>query len=71
MRCHICNADTDLAYNQKEGTFDPCGECQTIIYETLIGYDDVEDDEDDMVLHDDPEGDELLARENFYGDQEE
>jgi hypothetical protein len=41
MRCPICDAHTD--------GMDPCGECQDVIYETLLGYEDPETDEDPII----------------------
>ena len=65
MRCPICNADTDAP--------DDCGDCQSVIYDTVQSYGDteVDDDDDQAILLPDAEGDALLVRENYYGDEDD
>lgn len=45
MRCPICNADTEA--------FGDCVECQSVIQETILGYENLGEDDDEVVLDED------------------
>lgn len=52
MKCHICDKEDSLiTYNKFTKEFSPCNECQSIIQETIEGYEqpDLFDENDDLV----------------------
>ena len=50
MRCHICDKQEDLHYDQNTGKFLPCLECREGVVEAL---DEFEEDEEGVIYHHD------------------
>lgn len=50
MRCYICDKEDDaISYDRRYQEYSPCGACQEVIYECLMGYDN--DGDDDVENH--------------------
>jgi len=59
MRCNICNkdlTDKEVSFNEDLDTFEPCGECLEIIYDTAFGQ-GYNPDDDRVSVIEEPEED--------------
>jgi hypothetical protein len=60
MRCHICDRPLDEPkFVEEVGNYDPCDTCMTVIEDTLAGYENLPDAEEDGIVGVDPLWDEL------------
>lgn len=45
MRCYICDTEDDsITFDRETSSFSPCGVCQEVIFDCLVGYDEEESD---------------------------
>lgn len=46
MRCHICNSDSNtISFDRTTKSFSPCSDCQAAIFDCVISYPTVENDD--------------------------